>query len=137
MQKNWVGKLTDTLEEEELKKYFTQFGNVINVERPADRVTNAKKNFAFVEFDDYDPVDKCILRQHHQIDGNIVDVRKASMKPGTKQANSSEEKKLFVGLLKVGVNDETPNRYFCEFGKVTRIERPLDKNRATTRFCFY
>ena len=39
-----------------------QFGPVATVTRMTDKETGKKRGFAFVEFNDYDPVDKAILK---------------------------------------------------------------------------
>ena len=41
--------------------YF-KFGEVAIVTRSTDKETGKRKRFAFVEFTDYDPVDKCIIK---------------------------------------------------------------------------
>ena len=41
-----------------------------------EKETNKPRGFAFVEFDDYDPVDQIILRKHHEINGVRIDVKK-------------------------------------------------------------
>ena len=41
---------------------FLKFGPVTTVTRSTDKETGKRKRFAFVEFDDYDPVDKAIIK---------------------------------------------------------------------------
>lgn len=57
-----MGGLKEDMEDEDLRTYFTQFGNVIEVTRLTEKDTGKKRGFGFVEFDDYDPVDKCIQK---------------------------------------------------------------------------
>ena len=58
----FVGGLKEDMEDDDLRTYFTQFGNVIEVTRLTEKDTGKKRGFGFVEFDDYDPVDKCIQK---------------------------------------------------------------------------
>ncbi|XP_046662276.1 heterogeneous nuclear ribonucleoprotein A1, A2/B1 homolog [Homalodisca vitripennis] len=80
VKKLFIGGLKETINEDDLKKYFEEFGNIINISVPVNKENGSKRGFAFIEFDDYDPVDKVILQRSHVIKGKSVDVRKALSK---------------------------------------------------------
>ena len=62
VKKVFVGGLKEDMEDEDLREYFSAFGNVTEVTRLTEKDTGKKRGFGFVEFDDYDPVDKCIQK---------------------------------------------------------------------------
>jgi len=72
-----VGGIKEEVDDEDLESYFSTFGNVKQVKSLVDRITERKKGFAFVEFDDFYPVHKCILQRNDQIKGQLVDVKTA------------------------------------------------------------
>ena len=76
VKKIFVGGLRD-LEENDLQEYFTQFGTPTSVAVLTDKATGKKRGFGFIEFDDYDTVDRIVLQGEHNVNGTRIEVRKA------------------------------------------------------------
>lgn len=58
VKKLFIAGIKDDVTEDQLKEYFSDFGAVTNVIIVVDKATGKKRGFGFVEFDDYDPVDR-------------------------------------------------------------------------------
>lgn len=62
VRKIFVGGLKETTDESVLSEYFSQFGHVDHVDLIEDRATKRLRGFAYVTFNDYDPVDKAVRK---------------------------------------------------------------------------
>jgi len=66
------------LEQNDIFSYFKNFGNISTVTMVKNKDTAKRRGFAFIEFDDFDPVDKIMLNDdQHFIKGVNVKVMRA------------------------------------------------------------
>jgi len=94
-KKLFVGSISDDTTEDDLKEYFGQFGNVTGVNLVTEKDTNKRRGFGFVEFDDYDPVDKVVLRKdQHKLKTKKLILKKAM----SKQERAEAEQKAYAKM---------------------------------------
>ncbi|KAK4881809.1 hypothetical protein RN001_005128 [Aquatica leii] len=79
--KIFVGGLTNELADEDIKNYFSQFGNIVEVEMPFDKTKNQRKGFCFITFDSEQVVNELLKTPKQTIKDKEVDVKKATPKP--------------------------------------------------------
>ena len=64
VRKIFVGGIRDKpITEEDLKQYFSRFGEIKDCIIMTDKTTQKSRGFAFVVFDDYDSVDKIVIQR--------------------------------------------------------------------------
>jgi len=76
-KKVFVGGLPADFPEEDLRKHFEQFGMVEEVEWPFDKQTKARRNFAFIVFDEEDGADRAANTAKQIFGSRECDVKKA------------------------------------------------------------
>ncbi len=79
--KIYVGKFTGAVTEDEIRAHFSQFGNVVEIQRPVDRSKNNEpKNFCFITFDKEEPADTLLKKGSVHLNGMDVDIKKVTVK---------------------------------------------------------
>uniref|UniRef100_H3C016 Heterogeneous nuclear ribonucleoprotein A1b n=1 Tax=Tetraodon nigroviridis TaxID=99883 RepID=H3C016_TETNG len=77
VKKIFVGGIKEDTEESHIRDYFERFGKIEIIDIIADRNSGKKRGFAFVTFDDHDPVDRIVIQKYHTINSHNCEVRKA------------------------------------------------------------
>lgn len=68
--------MLNNLKEDEIKKYFSTYGTVVNVKKERMRSQNYIQRFAYVTFEKIEVVDELVKTTVHMIKNHIVDIRK-------------------------------------------------------------
>ncbi|KAI4378248.1 hypothetical protein MLD38_015752 [Melastoma candidum] len=76
-KKIFVGGLASTVTESDFKKYFEQFGAVNDVVVMYDHNTQRPRGFGFITYDSEESVDKVLLNTFHELNGKMVEVKRA------------------------------------------------------------
>ncbi|XP_059661186.1 heterogeneous nuclear ribonucleoprotein 1-like [Cornus florida] len=76
-KKIFVGGLASTITESEFKKYFEQFGTITDVVVMYDHATQRPRGFGFITYDSEDAVDQVLLKTFHELNGKMVEVKRA------------------------------------------------------------
>jgi len=83
--KIFVGGLTTEISDDEIRTYFSQFGNIVDVEMPFDKQKSQRKGFCFITFDTEQVVNELLKTPKQKISGKEVDVKRATPKPENNQ----------------------------------------------------
>jgi len=79
--KIYIGKLKPEITEDDIKEFFGQYGTVVSVEHPFDKVKNEKKNFAFVTFEREETAKKLLKEGNVTLKGHELEINKVTPKP--------------------------------------------------------
>jgi len=122
-KKIFVGGLAWETTADSLRKHFSQFGDVLDIDIKTDPVTRKPRGFGFILFATGDGVSNVLSHTDHKVDGKSIDP-----KPAVALKRPEKKKKLFIGGIGSDLKDEDIRNYFSEFGTVTDTEFPEDKN---------
>uniref|UniRef100_A0AAY4BQH3 TAR DNA-binding protein 43 n=1 Tax=Denticeps clupeoides TaxID=299321 RepID=A0AAY4BQH3_9TELE len=107
--------------EQDLKDYFSTFGEVIMVQVKRDAKTGNSKGFGFVRFTDYETQSK-VMSQRHMIDGRWCDCKLPNSKAGPDEPMRS--RKVFVGRCTEDLSADDLRQFFMQYGEVTDVFIP-------------
>ncbi|XP_043914254.1 TAR DNA-binding protein 43-like isoform X2 [Protopterus annectens] len=107
--------------EQDLKDYFSTFGEVIMVQVKRDAKSGNSKGFGFVRFTEFESQVKAIS-QRHMIDGRWCDCKLPNSKMGPDEPYRS--RKVFVGRVTEDMTTEELRQFFVQYGEVVDVFIP-------------
>ncbi|CAG0916027.1 unnamed protein product [Notodromas monacha] len=126
-RKLFIGGLSWETGEQDIRDFFSSYGNVESVNLKTDSNTGRSRGFAFVVFSNTESVES-VLKEEDLIIGNKkVEAKRAKARPG----------KIFVGGIPHEVSDDEIKQLFASYGTISLVETPYDKVRSQRKgFCF-
>ena len=122
-RKLYVGGLDQSVTDDCLKVHFEKFGKLTDWVVMKTSFTNKSKGYGFVTFLEPKTMERCLQSQPHYLDGELVELKRVTPKPGNKgpttENSGGANKKLYVSGLDPGVTKEDLREYFEMFGKLT------------------
>ncbi|CAI9725015.1 nuclear ribonucleoprotein A3 homolog 1 isoform X1 [Octopus vulgaris] len=77
VKKMFVGGLKEDISDDQLREFFEPHGKIANIDLITDKTTGKKRGFGFISFEDYDTVDKLVLKKYLTLNGKQIEVKKA------------------------------------------------------------
>ncbi|KAK2151681.1 hypothetical protein LSH36_355g04005 [Paralvinella palmiformis] len=115
--KMFVGQIPRSMDEDDLRKMFEEFGMVFQLNVLRDKVTGQSKGCCFVTF----YTRKAALEAQnalHNIKTMAGMQHPIQMKPADSEKRNIEERKLFVGMLSKKCNENDVRMMFSPFGQI-------------------
>ncbi|VEL22766.1 unnamed protein product [Protopolystoma xenopodis] len=132
-KKLFVGGLNPKTDENSLREYYSQWGEIIDVVVMKDPRTQKSRGFGFVTFKESTAVDAAQSSRPHNIDGKDVDSKRAMPRDETGPEAHATVTKIFVGGLPKEVTNDELNAYFSHFGKVSEAQVVIKKDTNVPR----
>jgi len=106
--------------DEDIRAYFSDFGELVMVEVKKDKHTGQSRGFGFIRFSDYAAQKKC-LAERHQLEGKWFDVKMSNAKDGDGKTLND---KVFVGRMTENITNEDLHSFFSDHGDITDVFIP-------------
>ncbi|KAE8734148.1 Heteroproteinous nuclear ribonucleoprotein 1 [Hibiscus syriacus] len=145
--KLFIGGISWETNEDRLKEYFGQYGDIVQTVVMRDKVTGRPRGFGFVVFSDPSVLDS-VLQEKHTIDSRTVEAKRALSKEEQQTSARSgnfnqgrnsggggniRTKKIFVGGLPPTLTEDGFRQYFEAYGHVTDVVIMYDQNTQRPR----
>ncbi|KAB8345970.1 hypothetical protein FH972_023022 [Carpinus fangiana] len=125
--KMFIGGLNWETDDNSLREYFSQFGEVLECTVMRDGPSGRSRGFGFLTFKDPKTVNIVMVKEHH-LDGKIIDPKRAI--PRDEQEKTA---KIFVGGVSQEATEKDFENFFGQFGRVIDATLMMDKDTGRPR----
>ncbi|GFY81717.1 RNA-binding (RRM/RBD/RNP motifs) family protein [Actinidia rufa] len=145
--KLFIGGISWETNEDRLKDYFGNYGEVMQTVIMRDKISGKPRGFGFVVFADPSVLDR-VLQDKHVLDGRTVEAKRAlsreEQQTSSRTGNTNNArnfgsggnyrtKKIFVGGLPPTLSEEEFRQYFEAYGNVTDVVVMYDQQTQRPR----
>lgn len=106
-KKIFAGGLARTVTEDDLQKYFEQFGSITNVVIIRNQVTQRSRGFGYITFNSEDAVQSAIREPFHELNGKMVEVAIALLHLEASGTGTTTSSRYGTGEFSPGMSPST------------------------------
>ncbi|XP_014220110.1 heterogeneous nuclear ribonucleoprotein 27C isoform X3 [Trichogramma pretiosum] len=131
--KLFVGGLSWETTQENLQRYFSRYGEVIDCVVMKNSESGRSRGFGFVTFSDPSNVGVVLQNGPHQLDGRTIDPKPCNPRTLQKPKRTGGFPKVFLGGLPSNVTETDLRGFFSRFGKVMEVVIMYDQEKKKSR----
>lgn len=131
--KLFIGGLSWETTIDNLQRYFSRFGEVVDAVVMKNPESGRSRGFGFVTFADPANVDAVLNSGPHQLDGRTIDPKPCNPRTLQKPKRGANVPKVFLGGLPPNVTETDLRTFFDRYGKVVEVVIMYDQERRRTR----
>uniref|UniRef100_A0A182J171 RRM domain-containing protein n=1 Tax=Anopheles atroparvus TaxID=41427 RepID=A0A182J171_ANOAO len=131
--KLFVGGLSWETTHENLQRYFSRYGEVIDCVVMKNNETGRSRGFGFVTFSDPENVDRALENGPHTLDGRTIDPKPCNPRSQHKPKRTGGYPKVFLGGLPPNITETDLRTFFCRYGNVMEVVIMYDQEKKKSR----
>ncbi|XP_022824797.1 heterogeneous nuclear ribonucleoprotein 27C isoform X6 [Spodoptera litura] len=132
-RKLFVGGLSWETSQENLQRYFSRYGDVIDCVVMKNSESGRSRGFGFVTFAEPALVNVVLQNGPHQLDGRTIDPKPCNPRTLQKPKRGGGYPKVFLGGLPSNVTETDLRVFFGRYGKVMEVVIMYDQEKKKSR----
>lgn len=131
--KLFVGGLSWETSQENLQRYFSRYGDVIDCVVMKNSDSGRSRGFGFVTFAEPSLVNVVLQNGPHQLDGRTIDPKPCNPRTLQKPKRGGGYPKVFLGGLPSNITETDLRVFFGRYGKVMEVVIMYDQEKKKSR----
>ncbi|XP_049871646.1 heterogeneous nuclear ribonucleoprotein 27C isoform X2 [Pectinophora gossypiella] len=131
--KLFVGGLSWETSQENLQRYFSRYGDVIDCVVMKNSESGRSRGFGFVTFAEPTLVNVVLQNGPHQLDGRTIDPKPCNPRTLQKPKRGGGYPKVFLGGLPSNITETDLRVFFGRYGKVMEVVIMYDQEKKKSR----